>query len=181
MIAQALVINQKLEGRKNNLVKLSLFVRSGPCFKIPRRSIEKKRLSRHLFLVRFWSQLFAVLPQPFPTGCVELFLSISCIGDSVFFLVFRLPRHHGAWTRNNWTIFGENWTYRRQHGGKCNVPLCFKLACHAFTWHALSCPILYLNFGSGLLQSKYGWFANVATLQNIGAIFMCICWTLTFW
>uniref|UniRef100_A0A5K3EJX6 FYVE-type domain-containing protein n=3 Tax=Mesocestoides corti TaxID=53468 RepID=A0A5K3EJX6_MESCO len=50
MINHALMINEKLEGRKNHLDKLALFIRSGPCLKIPRRSVGKKPLSRHLFL-----------------------------------------------------------------------------------------------------------------------------------
>lgn len=51
MISKAILINSKLEGRKNTEDKLSLFIRSGPCLKIPRRSVNRKPLNRHLFLV----------------------------------------------------------------------------------------------------------------------------------
>lgn len=57
MINQALLINSKLDGRRSDLDKLSLFIRSGPCLKIPRRSVGKRPLNRHLFLVR-WPGLF---------------------------------------------------------------------------------------------------------------------------
>ncbi|VDO11663.1 unnamed protein product [Rodentolepis nana] len=50
MISKAILINSKLEGRKNKSDKLSLFIRSGPCLKIPRRSVNHKPLNRHLFL-----------------------------------------------------------------------------------------------------------------------------------
>lgn len=42
--------NEKLEGRRNELSRFSLFINSGPVTKIPRRSIEKRFLERHLFL-----------------------------------------------------------------------------------------------------------------------------------
>lgn len=51
MISKAILINSKLEGRKNSGDKLALFIRSGPCLKIPRRSVSRKPLTRHIFLV----------------------------------------------------------------------------------------------------------------------------------
>nr|CDS17868.1 FYVE and Pleckstrin domain containing protein [Echinococcus granulosus] len=66
MINQALLINSKLDGRRSDLDKLSLFIRSGPCLKIPRRSVGKRPLNRHLFL--FSDYLIMTEPETVTTG-----------------------------------------------------------------------------------------------------------------
>ncbi|KAM7537382.1 hypothetical protein Aperf_G00000062988 [Anoplocephala perfoliata] len=66
MISKAILINSKLEGRKNTADKLSLFIRSGPCLKIPRRSVNRKPLNRHLFL--FSDYLIMTEPEVLATG-----------------------------------------------------------------------------------------------------------------
>ncbi|VUZ49311.1 unnamed protein product [Hymenolepis diminuta] len=66
MISKAILINSKLEGRKNSGDKLSLFIRSGPCLKIPRRSVNRKPLNRHLFL--FSDYLILTEPEILTTG-----------------------------------------------------------------------------------------------------------------
>ncbi|KAL5960966.1 hypothetical protein TSMEX_011323 [Taenia solium] len=66
MINQALLINSKLDGRRSDLDKLSLFIRSGPCLKIPRRSVGKRPLNRHLFL--FSDYLIITEPETVTTG-----------------------------------------------------------------------------------------------------------------
>lgn len=93
MIIRALVINEKLEGRKNHLDKLALFVRSGPCLKLPRRSVEKRPLTRHLFLV---SSTYLEIIWLLWTK--EQFGANFSVTISIF-QVFRFPYYHGTRTR----------------------------------------------------------------------------------
>uniref|UniRef100_A0A0V0J635 FYVE, RhoGEF and PH domain-containing protein 6 n=3 Tax=Schistocephalus solidus TaxID=70667 RepID=A0A0V0J635_SCHSO len=61
----ALEINEKLEGRCNQVDQLAMFIRSGPVMKVPRRAAGRKYLHRHLFL---FSDYLIITDPVSPTG-----------------------------------------------------------------------------------------------------------------